>query len=138
MQDNRWSAVVTVHQVMPNQFQKGVIGPCPDNKVYCGSFSCGESCTVGGTCVQGKCYCNLEYTGDSCGKKLTPDGNYTNYVPVVDGGSPSGGGAVYDDGFIMVSSVGVMFQGLVCFPGACVYVDLCGAYIMAVVSLVAL
>lgn len=92
---------------MPNQFQKGVIGPCPDNKVYCNSFSCGDSCVVGGTCVQGKCYCNLEYTGEGCAKKLTPDGNYTNYVPVVDGGSTTAaGGSVYDDGFIMVSSVG--------------------------------
>lgn len=107
--------VALCSQALPNQFQKGTIGPCPDNKAYCDSLSCGESCTVGGTCYNGKCYCNLEYTSEGCAKKLTPDGNYTNYVPVVDGGSAGATGAsVYDNGFLMVSRLHGAFGQVSC------------------------
>lgn len=90
-----------VLQVLPGQFQRGMVGPCPDNAVVCNSLSCNESCTVGGTCASGKCYCNLQYTGPECAKKLTPSGNYTTYVPVVDDGS--GRFSNYDSGYLMVS-----------------------------------
>jgi hypothetical protein len=92
---------VDLAKALPAQFQKGSVGPCPDNAAMCDSLSCGESCTVGGTCVSGRCYCNLEYTGPGCAKRLTPDGNYTNYEPVVDDGQPSG--AAFDNGYLMVS-----------------------------------
>lgn len=88
-------------QVLPNQFQKGMVGPCPDNAAVCNTLSCNESCTVGGTCVQGRCYCNLQYTGPECAKKLTPSGNYTTYVPVADDGASAFG--AYDSGYLMVS-----------------------------------
>ncbi|KAF8060553.1 Invadolysin [Scenedesmus sp. PABB004] len=94
---------VDLAKVLPSQFQKGLIGPCPDNAAYCGGLACGEACTVGGTCVAGRCYCNLAYTGPSCGQKLTADGNYSAYVPVVeDPTSPTP--AAVDDGFLMVSA----------------------------------
>ncbi|WIA15148.1 hypothetical protein OEZ85_001835 [Tetradesmus obliquus] len=92
---------VDLAKALPGQFQKGSVGPCPDNAAMCDSLSCGESCTVGGTCVSGRCYCNLEYTGPGCAKRLTPDGNYTNYEPVVDDGQPAG--STFDNGYLMVS-----------------------------------
>jgi hypothetical protein len=94
-------AVLCLVQVLPNQFQRGMVGPCPDNAVACNSLGCNESCTVGGTCVKGKCFCNLQYTGPECAKKLTPSGNYTTYVPVADDGSR--GFSDYDSGYLMVS-----------------------------------
>jgi hypothetical protein len=87
-------------QVLPNQFQKGMVGPCPDNAAICNTLSCNESCTVGGTCVKGRCFCNLQYTGPECAKKLTPSGNYTTYVPVADDGASAFG--AYDSGYLMV------------------------------------
>lgn len=61
--DDMW-CICALLQVLPNQFQKGMVGPCPDNAAICNTLSCNESCTVGGTCVQGKCHCNLQYTGE--------------------------------------------------------------------------
>lgn len=90
-------------QVMPSSFQKGMVGPCPDNARICNTLSCNESCTVGGTCVAGKCSCNLQYTGPECAKKLTPSGNYTTYIPVADDGTSAFSG--YDSGYLMVSSL---------------------------------
>jgi len=94
--------MVDLSKVLPNQFQKGMVGPCPNNAAICNTLSCNESCTVGGTCVKGKCHCNLQYTGPECAKKLTPSGNYTTYVPVAeDGTSPFSG---YDSGYLMMSA----------------------------------
>jgi hypothetical protein len=101
---SRWSTeklVLLCPQVMPNSFQKGMVGPCPDNARICNTLSCNESCTVGGTCVEGRCFCNLQYTGPECAKKLTPSGNYTTYIPVADDGSSAFSG--YDSGYLMVS-----------------------------------
>jgi hypothetical protein len=94
--------LVDLGKALPQQFQSGTIGPCPDNAAVCKTLSCNDSCAVGGTCVSGKCYCNLMYMGPDCAKKLTPDGNYTNYVPVVDDGKAGGASQTYDAGYLMV------------------------------------
>lgn len=95
---------VDLAKALPNQFSKGSIGSCPDNKAMCDSLRCGDSCTIGGTCANGKCYCNLEFFGPDCAKRLMADGNYTNYVPVADDGQPAN--QAFDNGYLMVSRAG--------------------------------
>ncbi len=55
---------VDLARALPGKFEKGSVGPCPDNKAMCESLACGPACAVGGVCKEGKCHCNLQFTGE--------------------------------------------------------------------------
>jgi hypothetical protein len=65
---------VDLATALPGVFDRGLIGPCPDNKAACGSLACGEGCSGDGVCVAGKCYCGLMYTGPGCRTRVTAAG----------------------------------------------------------------